>query len=311
MYTIKQAARRAGVTVPLLRAWERRYGIVRPERTPAGYRLYDDEAIDRLHAMRRLIEDGRSASQAAREVIDGASRSDEPAPGAEAARSAGAGDLPSRSSTFDAGSDLSGRFVDAAAALDEARLDGVLDEMFARGTFERVVDGQVFPALRGVGDAWERGALSVAAEHAASHAVLRRLSAAFEAAARPDARRPVLVGLPPGGRHELGALAFATALRRRGLPVTYLGADVPVGAWAAAVRDTLARAIVLGLATARDRAPARQVVAATGSIAPGLVVAAGGAAAAAAGLPGPVIILSDGLTADSAALELILANRAE
>src|SRR3712207_450395 len=55
MYTIRQAAARTGVPVSLLRAWERRYAIGRPTRTPAGYRLYDDEAIERLRTMRRLV----------------------------------------------------------------------------------------------------------------------------------------------------------------------------------------------------------------------------------------------------------------
>ena len=58
MYTIKQAAARSGVGIPLLRAWERRYGIVHPVRTASRYRLYDDESIARLRAMRRLVETG-------------------------------------------------------------------------------------------------------------------------------------------------------------------------------------------------------------------------------------------------------------
>ena len=65
MYTIKQAAIRSGVSVPLLRAWERRYGIVLPARTATGYRLYDDAALARLRTMRRLVDEGgrRAARQ--------------------------------------------------------------------------------------------------------------------------------------------------------------------------------------------------------------------------------------------------------
>ena len=65
MYTIKQAAMRSGVDASLIRAWERRYGVTRPERTPGGYRLYSDDEIARLRAMRELIERGWSAAQAA------------------------------------------------------------------------------------------------------------------------------------------------------------------------------------------------------------------------------------------------------
>src|SRR4051794_27389129 len=68
MYTIKEAALRSGVSVPLLRAWERRYGVVEPERTASGYRLYDDRAITRLRAMRALIAEGWSASNAAARI---------------------------------------------------------------------------------------------------------------------------------------------------------------------------------------------------------------------------------------------------
>ena len=89
MYTIKQAAARAGLTVPVLRAWERRYGIVSPERTPSGYRLYDDAAIARVRAMRRLVDSGMSPSAAA--VVDRL-RSRRPVPESAPSRPGGTGD---------------------------------------------------------------------------------------------------------------------------------------------------------------------------------------------------------------------------
>src|SRR5688572_18849646 len=70
MYTIKQAAARSGVPVPLLRAWERRYGVVSPSRTASGYRLYEETDVARLRAMRRLIGEGWSASTAATEIAN-------------------------------------------------------------------------------------------------------------------------------------------------------------------------------------------------------------------------------------------------
>src|SRR6187397_1490128 len=71
MYTIKEAAARSGVGASAIRAWERRYGVVRPVRTPAGYRLYDDDALRVLLAMRTLIETGWAASEAARAITAG------------------------------------------------------------------------------------------------------------------------------------------------------------------------------------------------------------------------------------------------
>ena len=71
MYTIKEAAARTGLTVPVLRAWERRYGVVAPARTAGGYRVYDEAALGRLRSMRRLIDDGWSPSAAAAAIIAG------------------------------------------------------------------------------------------------------------------------------------------------------------------------------------------------------------------------------------------------
>src|SRR6187431_1991425 len=71
MYTIKEAALRTGLTEPVLRAWERRYGVVTPARTAGGYRVYDETALRRLRSMRRLIADGWSASSAAAAIVAG------------------------------------------------------------------------------------------------------------------------------------------------------------------------------------------------------------------------------------------------
>ena len=96
MYTIKEAAARSGVGAPLIRAWERRYGVLRPVRTPAGYRLYDDDAVRVLVAMRTLVETGWAASEAARAITAGEVKVDDLVPREHAARvgrRAGAGRL--------------------------------------------------------------------------------------------------------------------------------------------------------------------------------------------------------------------------
>jgi hypothetical protein len=89
----------------------------------------------------------------------------------------------------------------------------------------------------------------------------------------------VLVGLPPGARHELGALAFAVAIRRAGIPVLYLGPDLPIDDWRIAAAATAARAAIVGVVQEADRGPAEQVAAAVGEVRPEAVVAFGGRAA--------------------------------
>ncbi len=286
MYTIKEASARSGVGAPLIRAWERRYGVVRPARTTSGYRLYDDATIGVLVTMRALIESGWTASQAARAIsagevsvearaAEGRSRAAESLP--EAARSAA---TEHRARTI-------AKFVAAAQSTSPADTEAALDVIFAAGSFEAIVDDLLMPATAALGDAWAAGTLSVAAEHAASAAVGRRLAAVYQAAGVP-ARPTVLVGLPPGARHELGTLAFAAALRRRGIGVLYLGSDVTVEGWIDVAARTHARAAVVAVVVPADRDGAAAVIAALQALAVP-IVAVGGAAA------GPQLAPTNGL----------------
>jgi DNA-binding transcriptional MerR regulator/methylmalonyl-CoA mutase cobalamin-binding subunit len=250
MYTIKEAARLTGVSESSLRAWERRYGVVTPRRSEAGYRLYDPVSLETVSRMRRLVAAGWPTAEAARAV-----RSAPDEVGAAAHRE---------------------QFLTSAALMDAAGTEESLDRGWSLGSFEHVMDSWLFPALEALGDGWARGEIDVAAEHAASHAVHRRLAAAFEAAGSRSRGHCVVVGLPPGSRHELGGLAFATALRRRGFDVLYLGADVPVSSWQSAVGRHAATAAVLSVVMPEDRPAAVAVAERLQADDPGLLVAAGG-----------------------------------
>jgi DNA-binding transcriptional MerR regulator len=312
MYTIRQAAARSGISVPLLRAWERRYGIVVPERTAAGYRLYDEAALERLGAMRRLVDAGWTPSVAAAAIVGG-----EVSPAELLGRAAG---LPRAldDSTPDPAADevrqgLIERFVAGAIALDAAAIEGALDAMFATASFEVVADHLLLPALGAIGDAWSSGRLGVAGEHAASHAMLRRLSAAFQAAGTPGpSTGGVLVGLPPSARHELAALAFSVAARRTGLAVLYLGPDLPADDWVATAARTGARAAVIATPTAADVGPAVAVARALHATSPALTIAFGGrgarSAREAAGVVTGAVILPDGMAEAVATLRTLLAE---
>jgi len=293
MYTIKQASARTGVGAPLIRAWERRYGVVSPARTASGYRLYDETAIGVLQTMRRLVDSGWTASEAARAINAGEvsiDRAGSPVPPGSSAAPTTTG---SRTDTA-AGrrAALVTRFVAAAASTSPAATEAALDEILAAGSFEAVVDDLLLPAVAALGDAWAAGSLTVAAEHAASAAVTRRLAAVYQAAGTP-ARPSAVVGLPPGSRHEIGALAFAAALRRRGIGVLYLGQDVPVDGWLDALDRARARAAVVVVVTPDDRDGATAVAEAV--LARGTAIVAIGGAAAGAGLDpdGRVLMLPD------------------
>jgi methanogenic corrinoid protein MtbC1 len=272
MYTIKEAARLTGVAEASLRAWERRYGVVTPRRSEAGYRLYDDDALATVSAMRQLVDARWSPAVAARALLDGTAPVLPLAPPSDLRSQADAG-LSNATTYMES-------FLASARQMNITGIEESLDRGFALGSFEHVVDSWLFPTLEALGEAWARGEIDVAGEHAASHAVHRRLAAAYNAAGNRSTGPGVVVGLPPGSRHELGALAFATALRRNGMNVLYLGADVPVTSWQLSATTHRARAAVLAVVTDDDRPAALAAAHRLLNNDPTLLVASGGACGA-------------------------------
>jgi DNA-binding transcriptional MerR regulator/methylmalonyl-CoA mutase cobalamin-binding subunit len=296
LFTIKQAAHRVGVTEATLRTWERRYGVVSPERTDAGYRLYDPPALAALTTMRRLIEAGWSTSAAARAIVDGEIQLERDFPPATAVAATTAATCLQE-------------FLDAASRLDPRGVEASLDQGLSIGSFEYAVDAWLFPALMALGEGWARGEIDVAGEHMASHQVLRRLGAAFEAAGTRTRGPRVVVGLPAGSLHELGALAFATAARRLGHDVLYLGPDVPDQSWLAAVRSHGADAAILSVVTALDQRRAGQTVQKLRAHHPDLLIASGGAHGTSLGAD--VHTLPYGIADAAPALDAMLHDRGQ
>ncbi len=303
MYTIKEASTRTGVGAPLIRAWERRYGVVTPTRTASGYRLYDEAGLKVLRAMRSLVDSGWTASEAARAIAAGEVSVDEAAVAARATRSAVERAAVRQDSSAHR-SRLVEEFLAAAVLASPAATEASLDEILASGSFEAVVDDLLMPSVASLGDAWANARLSVAGEHAASAAVARRLAAIYQAAGIPGSVS-VVVGLPPGARHELGALAFAAALRRRGAGVLYLGADVTVDGWVDAVSRTHPRAAVIGIVTPDDLPAAHELIAALRTQGVPLI-AVGGAAAADDSIPGGVTVLPERIVEAAIVVDLAI-----
>ena len=167
-------------------------------------------------------------------------------------------------------------FIRAAERLDSASATAVLDARFALGTFEHVVDDWLMPTLQLVGEEWAHGRLTVAGEHLVSYAVQRRLAAAYEAASVRVDGPTLLIGLPPGARHELGLLAFAVAARRAGFATVYVGADLPAEDWLRAIEARRAAGMVMAVPRNIDIAAAQEIVDTVSRTHPEVVIGLGG-----------------------------------
>lgn len=265
MYTIKQAAELTGVPSATLRAWERRYPLPAPHRSPGGYRLYDDAALSRVRLMDRLVKAGWTPRNAAAMALHD---------------SADVSSLPSPT-----------EFVEAVAAgLAPGRREAVLAARFQAAPLPVVIEQWLMPMLHELGLAWSCGSVTVWQEHAVATAVLRQLHVAFESAPVPTGPL-VLTGLPSGSHHEVGLAAFNVLARMAGLGVVYLGADLPEYAWVGAVEEHPPAAVVIAVPTADDVAGARRCLLALhelgGADAP-LLLAGGGSQDAVADLARPL-----------------------
>ncbi|ANS79126.1 Transcriptional regulator, MerR family [Serinicoccus hydrothermalis] len=269
-YTVKQVAEATGIPSATLRAWERRYAVVEPQRSSSHYRLYDQEDVRRLTHMAELVRQGTPASLAASQVRDSLT--------APIAAPPGAGPVGHGPPVAE--------LIQAAQRYDETQLSQVLDRALAGVSFEQALEGWLLPALSALGRAWERGEVDISGEHFVSAAVQRRLSTAFDAAG-PNAGAPVaLVGLPPGALHLLGTMGFAVCLRRQGIDVRFLGADVPHESWEHSVAALQPAGVVISVPMPRDGAPAARLIESLQSAHPQMPLWVGGHGADEAKLAG-------------------------
>jgi DNA-binding transcriptional MerR regulator len=219
---IGQLSRRVGVTPDVLRAWERRYGVLRPQRSRSGQRLYTSADEKRVREMLGHMERGYSPAVAARLAA-----AESPAESAAAESAAAAASAPAAQGA--ATGRLAGLAAELRAALlglDEARAEEVIDRLLAGYALDTVLREAILPFLADLGDAWSRGTATVGQEHFATAVVAGRLHAlarGWDAGVGPRA----VLACPSQERHDLGLLCFALALRNRGWRVWYLGADTP------------------------------------------------------------------------------------
>ena len=210
---IGELSRRVGVSEHVLRAWESRYGLLRPERSAGGYRLYSQDDQSRVRRMQVHLAGGLAAAQAAQAVIA------EEQPGAITAKVLDAAPRADLADTADA-------LRQALDDLDEPLAQAVLDRLLTDFTVETVLRDVVMAYLNELGHRWARGAVSVAQEHFAS-SVLRGLAGL--ARGWGNGRGPqALLACPPDELHDLALLVFGIVLHRGGWRIEYLGANTPM-----------------------------------------------------------------------------------
>jgi DNA-binding transcriptional MerR regulator/methylmalonyl-CoA mutase cobalamin-binding subunit len=212
MYSIKAVAQATGLTVETLRAWERRYAVVVPQRDGSGRRVYRPEDVLRLRRLREATERGHPIGRLAVLGDDGlAALLNEPTD--RRARAA--------SNAFVE------RILESAQRFRSAECEQALTLAIAMLPPQQLVSDVLQPLLREVGDRWHRGEFAISQERLVSTIVRRNVSLMLDAYDRTARRAPIVFATLPGERHEIGLLTSAMMCASHGFRTHYLGPDLP------------------------------------------------------------------------------------
>lgn len=233
-YDISALAKRTGVSVSTIRAWEARYKLVEPARSPGGHRVYSTRDAERVALFKDLMDLGRRPR-------DLAGLSNE--------------DLAKLRATAPAEPLMFGPLMSA--------LDRALRQR-DRGTFQRtlVAAFAILPpiesvglyslCLQTIGKLWEEGVFSVADEHIFSFNARNVIIAATQA--RPTLVEPPRIGFATceGEHHEHGLLAGAFLASCAGMQAVYYGPSVPAPHLAQAAREDRLQALLISVVHVED-----------------------------------------------------------
>lgn len=234
LYPIRTVCSATGVNPVTLRAWERRYGLIKPVRTEKGHRLYTQADIDRINETISLLDKGIPIGQV-RQVIDDRDKSRGGAAAPEDHWARYINDM-----------------VNAITAFDEQRLDRLYSEALSLYPIDTVTRHLIIPLLRTLGVRWETREGNVAEEHFFGVFLRNKLGARLHHLRAPHNGPKLIAACLPGEHHEVGLLLFSIAAKSLGYQIIMLGANMPLEELPMAARRSQCDGIVLSGSRAYD-----------------------------------------------------------
>jgi DNA-binding transcriptional MerR regulator/methylmalonyl-CoA mutase cobalamin-binding subunit len=226
-YPIRAISELTGVPTTTLRAWERRYGLLKPSRTAKGHRLYSGEDIDLVKEIVKLLKSNHTISEAIRIIRN---------PELNAASSA---EIEGHWAVYQQ------RMLKSIENFNEQNLDTTYNEALSIYPIDMVTQEVIIPVLQALGERWQDRDAGVAEEHFFSAFLRNKLGARLHHESRRSRGNKILVACLPGEYHELGILLFCIAAIGHGYRILYLGTDMPPSQLLAVVDRTDVAAVLL------------------------------------------------------------------
>jgi DNA-binding transcriptional MerR regulator/methylmalonyl-CoA mutase cobalamin-binding subunit len=227
-FPIRTVSEITGVNSVTLRAWERRYGLISPSRTPKGHRLYSQQDIQLIQDVLDRLSQGMSISQIARDILDKTALDE--------------------IDNTDTWGQYSQRMIEAIVRFDEHALDSVYNDAMSLYPVDIVTTRLIMPLLEQLGNRWEKKSKksgNIAEEHFFSVYLRNKLGARFHHQNLKNSGPKLIMACLPGEHHEFGILLFALTAHSKGYQVILLGADLPVTELIQVAQRTDSQGVVL------------------------------------------------------------------
>jgi MerR family transcriptional regulator, light-induced transcriptional regulator len=231
-YSIKDIENLTNIKAHTIRIWEKRYGIIKPDRSDTNIRSYSEEELRKLLNISILINNGIKISHIAafsqNEIKEKA--------------------FFILQNPNDPESHIK-NLVIAMVELDESKFEKILSKSFINLGFEKTMMNLIYPFLQHIGVLWQTGSINPAQEHFISNLVRQKLISSIDSIDFKENRnsRKFMLFLPEGELHEIGLLFYYYMLKVRGHHVLYLGQSTPLSSLIQSVEILPADFLVLFL----------------------------------------------------------------
>lgn len=212
-YSIRDLERLTGIKAHTIRIWEKRYGLIDPERTSTNIRAYCDSDLKRLLNVSILNKNGFKISKIAQlsaiEIAENIKKLSEHSSDSESLIE-----------------DITIAMID----LDENRFEKILSRAIIQIGFEDTVIKILNPFLRRIGIMWQTGSINPVHEHFVSNLLRQKIIVAIDSyiGNNQTNSKTFVLFLPEGEMHELSLLFAGYLIRKRGHKVIYLGQSLPL-----------------------------------------------------------------------------------
>lgn len=244
-FPIRILSEKTGVAPTTLRAWERRYGLLKPQRTPKGHRLYNANDVDAVNRIVNLLNENYTISKAINaiklEEIQGQILEQNQGQNQPQNEPGSAVTQPNT----DHWVDFHNRFLSAVENFDEARLDNIYNEALSLYPIDLVSSQILRPLLKTLGQRWEERVAGIAEEHFFTSYLRNKVGARLHHSSGKNNGSRILLACMPGEFHELGSLLFGLSAMSRGYRILFLGADLPLDQIPHVVNSTEIDAVLL------------------------------------------------------------------